>query len=541
MPTEQRLSPGVATEKLRGAWCDVLGLDELADDDNFFELGGHSMLATRLISRAERILDVTVPPRLLFEHPVFSDFAKQAVALLDEVGTRAEPPPRLGLSSGPLSYQQEQQMVVEHLLGPSAMNNALAVVRVSRQLPTATVRQALTAVLARHPALRTAIVGEPGEQRQLLLAGDAVPPVPIDEIDLVAISTHRLPSEIRRRIAKAHRQPFDLASGQLLRCQILRCGDRPDVLALHFHHSACDGAGIGVLLDDLASTCADPEHVLAVDDAELSYLDYAHWQHANTDQLLADSRPHWRAILRTLSAEPRDDEPSAALGRPYAHCGELVGADTVRTLRAWAAKDAVTDFAVLAAAGGVAVAAGTGRSAVGLGTLLDNRSLPGSERTVGTFSVSSLLMLEVSGAATARELARQLQRRLAEARRWAALPLELQLAEPAEEMGINPAEVLDLVVSLDRIYLSDATSEPIFSMMEDDGPLPKLPAFGPRLSIQAVIRPSDELDLVIEYLDGEPDGELARQLLVRTVAVLRAFAERPDEPLAELARGWSAG
>jgi len=98
-----------------------------------------------------------------------------------------------------------------------------------------------------------------------------------------------------------------------------------------------------------------------------------------------------------------------------------------------------------------------------------------------------------------------------------------------------------LVVSLDRIYLSDATRDPIFSMMEDDGPLTGLPAFGPRLSIQATIRPSDELDLVLEHLDGEPEGERAAELLARTVAALRAFADHPDEPLAELALGWPSG
>jgi hypothetical protein len=55
-------------------WAKVLGTDVHAETD-FFEVGGHSFLAIRIIALLDQVLPEPTPMEVLFDHPVFGDFA----------------------------------------------------------------------------------------------------------------------------------------------------------------------------------------------------------------------------------------------------------------------------------------------------------------------------------------------------------------------------------------------------------------------------------------------------------------------------------
>ena len=62
------ISPRTPTEKvLARVWCDILGVDQIGIQDNFFEVGGHSLLAAQISFRLQRIFQIALPLRLLFE------------------------------------------------------------------------------------------------------------------------------------------------------------------------------------------------------------------------------------------------------------------------------------------------------------------------------------------------------------------------------------------------------------------------------------------------------------------------------------------
>ncbi|MDI1462624.1 amino acid adenylation domain-containing protein [Catellatospora sp. KI3] len=70
--------PRSAMEQLVAeAWAQTLTAADIGADDSFFGLGGHSLAATRVVGRLREGLGCAVPVRLLFEHPVLSDFARQ--------------------------------------------------------------------------------------------------------------------------------------------------------------------------------------------------------------------------------------------------------------------------------------------------------------------------------------------------------------------------------------------------------------------------------------------------------------------------------
>jgi amino acid adenylation domain-containing protein len=66
----ERVAPRDGDEQLVLAiWREVLARDDLGMSDDFFEVGGHSLVATRVMTRLRERAGVTLPLRVLFEHP----------------------------------------------------------------------------------------------------------------------------------------------------------------------------------------------------------------------------------------------------------------------------------------------------------------------------------------------------------------------------------------------------------------------------------------------------------------------------------------
>jgi len=74
---------GEVEEALAEIWQSLLHVARIGRHDNFFELGGHSLLATRLTTQIERLFDVEIPLRVLFERPTIGslgEFILEAIA-----------------------------------------------------------------------------------------------------------------------------------------------------------------------------------------------------------------------------------------------------------------------------------------------------------------------------------------------------------------------------------------------------------------------------------------------------------------------------
>ncbi|MER7756434.1 amino acid adenylation domain-containing protein [Kitasatospora sp. NPDC097643] len=63
-------------------WCEVLGLERVGAHDDFFAIGGNSLLAMKVVSRLRDAIDLEVPVRTLFTHPVLARLADAVEALL---------------------------------------------------------------------------------------------------------------------------------------------------------------------------------------------------------------------------------------------------------------------------------------------------------------------------------------------------------------------------------------------------------------------------------------------------------------------------
>lgn len=507
------------TEVIGKLWREVLKVPSVAAGDDFFAVGGHSMLATRLMSRLRTALGPGLPAGLVFEHPVFADLVAAVRGCLSAAAQQAGPV-AAARGEGPVSLQQEELLRIEAVLGPSPLHNIVVPARTVSDVDAGVLRAALRVVLDRHPALRLRF---PGTGRQVV-----GPPPAMSEVDLEVIDEPGDEAAIRRTVRRAHLRPFDLVAGNLVRAQLFRAAGG-DLLVLHLHHLCVDGLSQSVLLDDLAEAYGALNGGSAPAPAEPGpdYLDYAGWQRAELPALLKRSRPHWRGVITTLAADRVPGERPGRAGR-YHRAVATVPAETLAALRVWARPEGVTDFVACAAAVAAGVAKVTGRSRVGLGTLLDNRSFAAFEHSIGPFATSTLLAVDTGEAATGRKLALTVREQLRAARRFSDAPLAVLLDLPCAEHGLEPGELVDAVVVLDQPYQPAPESPlPLAPILDHVEPLVNA-AVGAPLSVSLFLPEGGGLRVTAEVpgTDAADADALARAL----AGAVHDLATTPDEP-----------
>lgn len=509
---------GDLTVTIRRTWMDVLRVPEVTDDDDFFAAGGHSMLASRLMSRLRKALGQQLPVAVIFDHPVFADFVdqvRQCLATEGPAGLAAT-----GRTAGPVSSQQRELLVMENVLGPSPVNNVVVALLANQPVDPELLREALRTVQNRHPALRLRF---PGNDEQAF-----GPPLDLSDVELMVVAAGT-DAEVRAAVRKAYLRPHDLERGNLVRAQLFHTARR-DVVVLHLHHLSVDGLSQEILLDDLTAAY-DAQAVGVPQDPEpeeLSYLDYASWQRAEHADLLARSRTHWRQVVELLGENARQERPSAR-GTRFRRGVSVLPTGRGEELRALARAEGATEFVAFASAVAAAVARSAGQARVGVGTLLDNRSHTGFERTVGAFATSTLLAVDVAGAGTPRELVRQVRAELVEARRWAEAPLVSLLDLPCAERGLNPDELVDVVVAVETPYRPDPTEglslTPVF---DHEAPLVNATVGAPLTVTLAVL---EDGGVRVSVEDSEADQSSVDDMAAAVTGVLDEFAAAPDAVL----------
>ena len=77
--------PGNDIEKqLVGIWEELLKREKIGVRDNFFELGGHSLTVTRLLMEVERVYDVKIKIKNIFEDPTVRGISEQIAFLIKQ-------------------------------------------------------------------------------------------------------------------------------------------------------------------------------------------------------------------------------------------------------------------------------------------------------------------------------------------------------------------------------------------------------------------------------------------------------------------------
>ncbi|WP_410613650.1 amino acid adenylation domain-containing protein [Amycolatopsis sp. lyj-109] len=317
----------------------------------------------------------------------------------------------------PLSYQQERVWFMEQFAPGTTSYHIPVPIRLTGRLDIGVLQAALDALPARHEALRM----------RFPAGDDGQPSVHVEPVVTVPLSIVDAGSEDAARAAvdAAAAEPFDLATGPLLRATLARVSDDEHLLAVCTHHIVGDGWSVDLLLRDLAAHYHGTAATLPA--LPVGYGDFAHWQRRTlTGAELDRQLDHWRAALDGVEPlELPTDRPRPATQTFDGAIHEFfVEKDLARALGALSREHGVTLFMTLLAAYQVLLSRYSGQDDFAVGSSSAGRGLPELEGVVGMFINMLPLRAQLDGDPSFTELLARTRRHVLDAFEHADVPFE---------------------------------------------------------------------------------------------------------------------
>ena len=271
-------------------------------------------------------------------------------------------------------------------------------VTVTGELDPQRLRQAVTAVIARHPNLAARFHDEFGEPVQVLEAD----PVTAWQYAEPAAAAGDVDDRLEQLCAAERRAVCDLTAQPTFRAALIRTGDEQHKLVLTIHHIVIDGWSLPILLQEIFAGYFG--HRLP---PPASYRNFVSWL-AGQDHVAA--KVVWRDALAGFET-PTLVGPPTPVG-PRGTESYRVPAETTRALTELARSQHTTVNTVLQAAWAQVLMALTGQRDVVFGTAVSGRpvDLPGADSMVGLLINTVPVRASITAASRVADLLDQLQR-----------------------------------------------------------------------------------------------------------------------------------
>lgn len=351
-------------------------------------------------------------------------------------GTTPSIPRRTQANQAPLSAAQQRMWLAYRQAPTEASYNIQTALRVTGQLNTYALKQALLQLITRHETLRTsfALNGlEPVQMIHVLRAAE------LTELQITE------PDALREFVRREALRPWDLNQKQSLRATLITCARDDYVLLLGMHHILSDGWSVGILhreLWQLYEACAS-NRVQPLPALVTQYADYAQWEQDTSAATYQVHLDFWRKKLTDVLDEaslPLDHErqtKAAGEATIYSWSLPLALTDSVHRL---AQVNASSTFAVCLAAFYLLLSELSGNRDVLVASPVANRERAELEPLVGYFANTVVLRAEWSLSTTFNDLVRQVHDYSLEVLDHQSFPFERIIEElnPRRMNGVNP-------------------------------------------------------------------------------------------------------
>jgi|GEM_PF-1049508 len=274
---EEYVAPRNETEQaIAEIWKEVLGVDRVCIYDNFFDLGGHSLMATQVVSRIKKELEVDITLRTMFEEPTIEGICK----VISDV-ERSEYPEIKRLSRQEyyeVSHAQKRLWYLDKIVPDSPFYNIFGAVMLEDvTLDLGILGEALQVVVNRHETLRTTIATVDGKPVQVI-ADSLEVDLPVTDISDIAFEEQDI--KIREIIDEVGFKPFDLEKGPLFRVALAKLSDTRHAFVINMHHIIADGWSIGILAKEAMTnyTALLEGRSSPFEELDIQYKDFAYWQ-----------------------------------------------------------------------------------------------------------------------------------------------------------------------------------------------------------------------------------------------------------------------
>ncbi|MEU0569104.1 amino acid adenylation domain-containing protein [Nonomuraea sp. NPDC005983] len=295
----------------------------------------------------------------------------------------------------PLSYAQERLWFMEQYAPGNVAYTIPFVRRLRGPFAAGALAGALNRVAARHQPLRTRFPAGADGQPSVLVADEVTVPLTTAEAETAEAA--------RALVDPFLAEPFDLASGPVIRALLVRLAADDHVLAIAVHHIAADGWSANVLLREVLAFCTE-ETGEPVPELPVTYGDFAAWQR---DRPGVDGDvAYWRerlAGLQPLELPTDAPRPPELTYAGAAHAFSIAPA-LVERLDRLGREHGATPYMVLLAAFAVLLGRYAGQDDVAVGSPVAGRSLPELDNLVGCFVNMLAMRVDLSGDPSFAEL-----------------------------------------------------------------------------------------------------------------------------------------
>ena len=432
----------------------------------------------------------------------------------------------------PLSFAQQRLWFLDQLEPDSALYSIPLAVRLTGALNLAAFEQTLSEIMRRHESLRTRFASVDGQPQQVIDAAEAFKLTPI-ELSEMAQSEREAEA---RRLAKAEAQrPFDLATGPLLRVQLLRLAEEEHVVLFTMHHIISDGWSLGVLVKEVATLYEAyiKGEESPLQELELQYADYAAWQREWLQgEVLAEQLSYWQ---RQLGGElpvlelPTDHSRPAVQTHHGAKYSLLITTTRADSIKALGVQQGSTLFMTLLAAFITLLHYLTKQTDISVGTDIANRNRAETENLIGFFVNQLVLRVQVEGNLTFKELLGKVRATTLGAYAHQDLPFEklVETLNPERDASRSPLFQVKMVLQnapFEELKIPGVTLTPI-----------KANSNTAKFDLLLNLYDTDHgLGAVLDYNTDLFEEHTATRILNQFCFLLGDIVERSDATLQEL-------
>jgi non-ribosomal peptide synthetase component F len=388
-----------------GILGDVLGCSGIDVHDRLLALGDVSEVP-RVVAQIRRTMGVDIPVADYVESRTVAGLAATVAGRSLAARSTSRPhalAPRPPGARPVLSFDQ-QRLWMENQLLPGVIYNVHGRRRITGTLDVAMVEASIRAIIARHETLRTRFPATDGEPVQLV--DDPSDDWRIRIEDLTGprgrAGNDSAERTARRLLDEELTTPFDLSTGPLIRCLLIKLGDHEHILGVTMHHIVSDAWSIGLFVRELIALYlagGDPQRA-GLAPLPVQYLDYAVWQRGwLTGDALEYQVGHWRDHLQGAppalampTVERRTNAMRAEAGQVLA---ELSPEET-RALHELCREQGVTSFMVLYAVLATIFSRWSGQTDIVIGVPVAGRNSRMTERQIGFFINMLPLRIDLS-------------------------------------------------------------------------------------------------------------------------------------------------
>jgi acyl carrier protein len=515
-------------ETVAAIWRDVLQRSDVGVFDDFFDLGGHSLLAMQAGTRILKILGVDISVREFFETPTVAALAAALAAAHGQSPTRPAVTRRTQEAADSVLSYDQQRLWLENQLRPGAAYNIHGRRRLRGDIDVVALERSIRSILVRHEALRSRFPLADGQPVQVVDKADERWQISFEDLSGDS-DRERAASRLADRQAVA---PFDLATGPLFRCVLIKLGATEHLLSVTMHHIVSDAWSVGLFLRELTELYRAGGDITKADLPPLpvQYRDYAVWQREwLTGQTLEAELGYWRRHLDEAPptlALPVAGRRSPSQGAIGGEVRSSLSAEDTAAFRELCGTHGVTLFMALLAALATVLRRWSGQDDLVIGAPIATRNDAGTGLLIGFFVNTLPLRIDLSGDPSFTELLERVRTVALEGYAHGETPFDalVKLLVPPRDPTRTPL----FQVALNMVDIPEENVR-IGDVSVEAEAIPVLPSkFDLMLN---VLQSGGALHFDLTFHGDRYDTAMMRVLLDQFGRLLRAVAADPGKPI----------